>query len=130
MNPKFFMRVMAVVACVATFAVSDEAEAGRWHRRRECCDPCVTPVCCEPVCATACAPSCCVPAYETVTWVDSCGRLVSRRVACCETIASSTIVVPASSCCGLAGTTSADAGSVAETPARESVIAATASIVK
>ena len=125
MNGKLFVRLMGVATCVVAFAASDEAEAGRRHRRHSC-DPCCQPVCCEPVrcepvccepvryepvccepvrcepvCVTSCAPSCCAPVCETVTWYDSCGRLVSRRGACCETIVSSRIVAPATSCCAL-----------------------------
>ena len=140
MNQKFFVRLMGLTACVVTFAMSNEAEAGRRHRRHACepvcCEPvccqpvCCEPVCCEPVCVTSCAPSCCTPAYETVAWYDSCGRLVYRRAACCETIVSSRIVVPAANCCGLVSTGSADAGSMAKTPAKESLAATTASVVK
>jgi len=127
MSGKLFLRLMAVATCVAAFATSNEAEAGRRHRR-QCCEPvCCTPICYEPVC---CAPVCCGSAYETVAWYDSCGRLVCRRVACCETIVSSTIVVPATNCCGLASNGSADAGSVAKVPTNESLAATTDSVVK
>lgn len=137
MNRNFFVRLMGLTACVVTFAMSNEAEAGRWHRRHACepcCEPvCVTrcePVCCEPVCVTSCAPSCCASACETVAVYDSCGRLVYRRPACCETIVASRIVVPAATCCGIASTGSADTAVVAETPAAKSVVATTASVVK
>ena len=139
MNRKFFVRLMGLTACVATFAMSNEAEAGRWHRRHAsnpCCEPvCCEPVCCEPVCCepvyvTSSAPSCCAPAYETVARYDSCGRLVYRRVACCETIVASQIVVPAATCCGIASTGSADTEVVAKSTAVESVAATTASVVK
>lgn len=142
MNRKFFVRLMGFTACVVSFAMSNEAEAGRRHRRHAC-DPCCEPVCCEPVyvtscapsccepvCVTSCAPSCCAPACETVAVYDSCGRLVYRRAVCCETIVASTIVVPAATCCGIASTGSADTVVVAETPAKESVVALTASVVK
>lgn len=134
MNGKFFVRLMGVAACAMAFATSSEAEAGRWHRRH-CCDPCCTPVCCEPVCyepvcVTSCAPSCCAPACETVAVYDSCGRLVYRRAACCETIVSSQIVVPAASCCSIASTGSVDTGSVAKAPAKESLTATTVAVVK
>lgn len=120
MNGKLFARVSGVVACVAAFATSGEAEAGRWHRRH-CCEPvCCEPVCCEPVCVSSCAPSCCTPACETVAYYDSCGRLVYRRAACCETIVSSRIVVPAVSCCSIATTGTADSSAVVEAPAKES----------
>lgn len=117
MKGKFFVRLVGVAACVATFALAGEAEAGRWHRRH-CCDPCCEP-CCEPVCVTSCAPSCCAPACETVATYDCCGRLVYRRVACCETSVATTIVVPAASCCGIASTSVPAAGSVAKKPAPE-----------
>jgi hypothetical protein len=146
MNGKFFVRLlMGVATCVVVFATSEEAEAGRRHRRHRCepvccepvccepvcCEPvCCEPVCCEPVCVTTCTPSCCGAAYETVAYYDSCGRLVHRRVACCETIVSATTIVPATSCCGIASTVSADAGSLVKTPAKESLAVATASVVK
>ena len=117
MNGKFFVRLLGVAACVGAFATSNEAEAGRWHRRHRC-----EPVCCEPVC--------CEPVCELVASYDNCGRIVYRRPACCETIVSSRIVVPATRCCDIAGTGSADAGSVATTPAQESLAATTASVVK
>lgn len=133
MNRKFFVRLMGFAACVVSFAMSNEAEAGRRHRRHAC-DPCCEPVCCEPVyvtsCVTSCAPSCCAPPCETVAVYDSCGRLVYRQAACCETIVASTIVVPAATCCGIASTGSADTVVVTETPAKESVVAMTASVVK
>ena len=139
MNGKFFVRMMGVAACVAAFATSSEAEAGRWHRRH-CCDPCCTPVCCEPVryervccepvCVTSCAPSCYAPACETVAVYDSCGRLVYRKAACCETIVSSQIVVPVASCCSIASAESVDVGSVAKAPVKESLIATTVAVVK
>ena len=142
MNQKFFVRLMGLTACVVSFAMSNEAEAGRRHRRHAC-DPCCEPVCCEPVCVTSCAPSCCepvcvtscapsccAPACETVAWYDSCGRLVYRRAACCETIVASRIVVPAATCCGIASTGSADTAVVAKTTAVESVVATTASVIK
>jgi hypothetical protein len=144
MNQKFFVRLMGLTACVVTFAMSNEAEAGRWHRRHACnpccepvccepvcCEPvCCEPVCCEPVCVTSCAPSSCAPACETVAWYDSCGRLVYRRAACCETIVSSRIVVPAATCCGIASTGSADTAVVVKTDNAKSVVATTASVVK
>ena len=122
MNGKFFVRLLGVAACVGAFATSNEAEAGRWHRRHRC-----EPVCCEPVC---CEPVCCEPVCELVASYDNCGRIVYRRPACCETIVSSRIVVPATRCCDIAGTGSVDAGSVATTPAQESLAATTASVVK
>ena len=112
MNGKFFVRLLGVAACVGAFATSNEAEAGRWHRRHRC-----EPVCCEPVC-------------ELVASYDNCGRIVYRRPACCETIVSSRIVVPATRCCDIASTSSADAGSVATTPAQESLAATTTTVVK
>jgi hypothetical protein len=148
MSGKFFVRVvMGLATCVVAFATSEEAEAARWHRRHRCdpCYPCCTPVCCEPVCCepvccepvccepvcvSTSTPSCCGPAYETVACYDSCGRLVQRRVACCETIVSATIIVPATSCCGIASTGSADAQSLAETRAKESLAVTTALVVK
>ena len=103
MNRKFFVWLMGLTTCAVTFAMSNEAEAGRRHRRHACepvcyepvcCEPvCCEPVCCEPVrcepvrcepvrcepvCVTSCAPSCCAPACETVAWYDNCGRLVYR----------------------------------------------------
>jgi hypothetical protein len=140
MNGKFFVRLLGVAACVGVFATSNEAEAGRRHRRHHrepvCCEPvCCEPVCCEPVCCepvyvASCASSCCTPACEMVASYDSCGRIVYRRPVCCETIVASRIVVPAMSCCDIAGTGSVDAGSVATTPAQESLAATTASVVK
>jgi len=161
MNGKFFVRLlMGFATCVVVFATSEEAEAGRRHRRHRCepvccepvccepvccepvccepvccepvcCEPvCCEPVCCEPVCVTTCTPSCCGSAYETVAYYDNCGRLVHRRVACCETIVSATMIVPATSCCGIASTGSADAGSLVKTPAKESLAVTTASVVK
>jgi hypothetical protein len=127
MNGKFFVRLLGVAACVGAFATSNEAEAGRWHRRHRCEPVCCEPVCCEPVC---CEPVCCEPVCELVASYDSCGRIVYRRPACCETIVSSRIVVPATRCCDIASTSSADAGSVATTPAQESLAATTTSVVK
>ncbi len=127
MNGKFFVRLLGVAACVGAFATSNEAEAGRWHRRHRCEPVCCEPVCCEPVC---CEPVCCEPVCELVASYDNCGRIVYRRPACCETIVSSRIVVPATRCCDIAGTGSVDAGSVATTPAQESLAATTASVVK
>ena len=136
MNGKLFVRLMGVAACVAAFASSDEAEAGRWHRRHccppVCCEPvCCEPVCCEPVryepvCVTSCAPSCC----ELVATYDSCGRLVYRRAACVETIVSTQIVVPAASCCSITSTGSADAASVTTMPAKESLAATAVAVAK
>ena len=125
MNRKFFVWLMGLTTCAVTFAMSNEAEAGRRHRRhaRE-------PVCCEPVCVTSCAPSCRAPACETVAWYDNCGRLVYRRAACCETIVASQIVVPAATCCGIASTGSDDTAVLAKTNAVESVVATTASVIK
>ena len=123
MNGKMFVRLVGAVACIGAFVTAGDAEAGRGHRHRRCCEPCcyTAPVCCEPVCVTSCAPAC-APAYETVASYDCCGRLVWRRAACCETIVSSTIVVPAASCCGIASTESSAAATVAKTtPAKESV---------
>ena len=130
MSRKVLLRLVGVATCVAAFAMSNEAEAGRRHRR-QCCEPvCFEPVCCAPVCCEpVCQSSCCASACETVAWYDSCGRLVCRR-ACCETIVSSTIVVPATTCCGIASNGSADAGSVAKTPAKESLATTTTSVVK
>ena len=122
MNGKFFVRLLGVAACVGAFATSNEAEAGRWHRRHRS-----EPVCCEPVC---CEPVCCEPVCELVASYDNCGRIVYRQPVCCETIVSSRIVVPATRCCDIASTSSADAGSVATTPAQESLAATTASVVK
>jgi hypothetical protein len=137
MNGKFFVRLLGVAACVGAFATSNEAEAGRWHRRHRsepvCCEPvCCEPVCCEPVCCepVCCEPVCCEPVCELVASYDNCGRIVYRRPVCCETIVSSRIVVPATRCCDIAGTGSVDAGSVATTPAQESLAATTASVVK
>ena len=114
------VRVLAAVAFVTTVATGWDAEAGwRRHRRQaSCCEP----VCCEPVC--------CEPVCELVASYDNCGRIVYRRPVCCETIVSSRIVVPATRCCDIAGTGSVDAGSVATTPAQESLAATTASVVK
>ena len=125
MNRKFFVWLMGLTTCAVTFAMSNEAEAGRRHRRhaRE-------PVCCEPVCVTSCAPSCRAPACETVAWYDNCGRLVYRRAACCETIVASQIVVPAATCCGIASTGSDDTAVLAKTNAVESLVATTASVIK
>jgi hypothetical protein len=83
MNRKFFVWLMGLTTCAVTFAMSNEAEAGRRHRRHACepvcCEPVrCEPVRCEPVCVTSCAPSCCAPACETVAWYDNCGRLVYR----------------------------------------------------
>ena len=134
MNRKFFMRLMGAAACVAAFAASNEAEAGRWHRRH-CCEPVCCepvryePVCCEPVRVSECVTSCCAPACETVAWYDSCGRLVYRRAACCETVVSTRIVVPATTCCTIASNGS-PAETVAAAPAKEAVAAKTVSIVK
>jgi len=131
MNGKFFVRLlMGFATCVVVFATSEEAEAGRRHRRHRCEPVCCEPVCCEPVCVTTCTPSCCGSAYETVAYYDNCGRLVHRRVACCETIVSATTIVPATSCCGIASTGSADAGSLVKTPGKESLAVTTASVVK
>ena len=145
MNRKFFVWLMGLTTCAVTFAMSNEAEAGRRHRRhaREpvCCEPVCyepvccepvryEPVCCEPVCVTSCAPSCCAPACETVAWYDNCGRLVYRRAACCETIVASQIVVPAATCCGIASTGSDDTAVLAKTNAVESLVATTASVIK
>jgi hypothetical protein len=127
MNGKFFVRLLGVAACVGAFATSNEAEAGRWHRRHRCEPVCCEPVCCEPVC---CEPVCCEPVCELVASYDNCGRIVYRRPVCCETIVSSRIVVPATRCCDIASTSSADAGSVVTTPAQESLAATTASVVK
>jgi hypothetical protein len=127
MNGKFFVRLLGVAACVGAFATSNEAEAGRWHRRHRSEPVCCEPVCCEPVC---CEPVCCEPVCELVASYDNCGRIVYRRPACCETIVSSRIVVPATRCCDIASTSSADAGSVVTTPAQESLAATTASVVK
>ncbi len=127
MNGKFFARLLGVAACVGAFATSNEAEAGRWHRRHRCEPVCCEPVCCEPVC---CEPVCCEPVCDLVASYDSCGRLVYRRPVCCETIVSSRIVVPATKCCDIASTSSADAGSVVTTPAQASLAATTASVVK
>ena len=127
MNGKFFVRLLGVAACVGAFATSNEAEAGRWHRRHRSEPVCCEPVCCEPVC---CEPVCCEPVCELVASYDNCGRIVYRQPVCCETIVSSRIVVPATRCCDIAGTGSVDAGSVATTPAQESLAATTASVVK
>ncbi len=122
MNRKFFVWLMGLTTCAVTFAMSNEAEAGRRHA----CEP----VCCEPVCVTSCAPSCRAPACETVACYDNCGRLVYRRAACCETIGASQIVVPAATCCGIASTGSDDTAVLAKTNAVESVVATTASVIK
>jgi len=129
MSGKLLVRLLGVAVCVGAFAVSNEAEAGRRHRRHAY-DPCCEPVCCEPVCVTRCEPACCAPACETVAMYDSCGRLVYRRVACCETLVASPTVISAPSCCGIASTGSVDATIAAQTPASESAIATTASVVK
>lgn len=129
MNGKMFVKVMGAVACIAAFATADDAEAGRCHRRR-CCEPCcyTAPVCCEPVCVSSCAPAC-APACEMVASYDCCGRVVWHRAACCETIVSSTIVLPAAGCCGLtAKESSATAGIVKANPAPQSAKATSVAV--
>lgn len=127
MSGKLFVRLVGAVACVAAFASSWDAEAGRWHRRR-CCEPCcyVEPVCCEPVCSTSCCGSSC----GTVSYYDSCGRLHCHRAACCETIVSSTIVVPAASCCGIAAVESSAPTVAKAAAAAEPAKIAAVSVVK
>jgi len=97
MTANLFVRLVGIVACVAAFATSGEAEAARCHRRSCCSTSCCAPapVCCEPTCVT----SCCTPSCGTVAHYDSCGRLHCHRVGCCETLVSSTIIVPAAPCC-------------------------------
>lgn len=122
MNGKMFVRLVGAVACIGAFVTAGNAEAGRCHRR-SCCEPCcyTAPVCCEPVSVTSYAPTC-APACEMVASYDCCGRVVWRRAACYETIVSSTIVMPAASCCGIASTESSAAATVAKTtPAKESL---------
>lgn len=118
MNGTMFGRMVGALVCVAAVATAWDAEAGPRHRRRCCADPCCEPVCCQPACApacceTACAPSCCGTYASYHYHHDSCGRIVWHRSDCCETVVSSTIVMPAAPCCAASGDTAASSATLA-----------------
>jgi hypothetical protein len=132
MNGKIFGRLMAAVVCLVAVATAWDAEAG-WRHRRCCYDSCYQPTYCAPVCAPVCAPTCCESSCASsycntcnVSYYDSCGRLVCRRGGCCETIVSSTIVLPSASCCSIASTGGSTVTTVAKAEPAQDTVKATA----
>ena len=128
MNSTMFKWVVGAATCIAVVATAWDAEAGWRRRSRNCCEPCETSCCtpaytsCAPMCETSCAPAC-GTVCETVASYDRCGRIVYRQ-ACYATVASSSIVLPAASCCGGIACTSTPAKAealVKAAPAQETV---------